>query len=117
MDIESVRTLCLSLPHVTENVQWGNDLLFKIGGKIFAVVNLDQATPNRLSFKCEPEKYSELIDQENIIPAPYMARYNWVTLQRFDAIEEPELKNLLKKSYNMVFSKLSKSLKNQLDKK
>jgi len=73
MDLEDVRKYCLSLPHVTERVQWGNDLLFCIGEKMFAVAGLDAKYPTKLSFKCTPEKFNELIEHEGIIPAPESA--------------------------------------------
>ena len=114
MDIESVRAHCLSFPHVTEKVQWGNDLVFKIGGKMFAVTVLEGASKYCLSFKCAPEKFTELIEQDGIDPAPYSARYHWVALQRFDVLSEKELKALLRNSYDLVLAKLPKKLKTQL---
>lgn len=113
MDIDNIRAYCLSFPHATEDIQWGNDLLFRIGGKIFAGVGLDVDSPYLLSFKCTPEKFAELIEREGIIPAPYTARYHWVAV-RLDALEEPELKELIKHSYEMVLAKLPKKTKLQL---
>src|SRR5258705_12103179 len=95
MDIEQVRKFCLSLPHVTEKVQWGNDLLFCIGGKMFVVVALDASSDHCMSFKCTPERFAELIEQNGIVPAPYVARYYWVALERFDALSDRELKELV----------------------
>ena len=114
MDIESARELCLSFPHVTEKVQWGNDLVFKIGGKMFAVTILEGASKYRLSFKCSEEKFAELIELDGIDPAPYSARYFWVALRQFNALREKELKGLLRESYDLVFEKLPKKLKSQL---
>src|SRR5216684_4911921 len=114
MDIEQVRAYCLSLPHVTENVQWGNDLLFKIGGKMFAVAGLDAVSDHVLSFKCTPEKFAELVEQDGIVPAPYVARYHWVALEQFNALSEKELKSLLRKAYDLVFEKLPKRAKAKL---
>jgi predicted DNA-binding protein (MmcQ/YjbR family) len=114
MDIEQVRAYCLSLPHVTENVQWGNDLLFKIGGKMFAVAGLDAASDHCLSFKCTPEKFAELVEQDGIVPAPYVARYHWVALQRFNVLGDKELKALLREAYDFVLAKLPKKVKAQL---
>jgi predicted DNA-binding protein (MmcQ/YjbR family) len=114
MDIESVRAYCLSLPNVTEKVQWDNDLLFLIGGKMFAVAALDAESRNRLAFKCAPEKFEELIEREGIIPAPYMARNKWVSLQRFDALSEREIRSLIKSSYEMIFAKLPKKVQAHL---
>lgn len=115
MDIESVRSFCLSLPHTDEKVQWGNDLLFRIGEKMFAVVALEPSHGVALSFKCTPEKFAELVEQDGIIPAPYMARHHWVGLERFDALPDRELKPLLKNSYQMVLEKLPKKVQSQLD--
>ena len=111
MDIESVRKFCLSLPHVTEDVQWGNDLLFRIGNKMFAVVGLEPSSDHCMSLKCTPEKFAELTERDGIIPAPYVARYHWVALQRFDALPEPELKALLSQAYELVRDKLPKKIK------
>jgi len=106
MDIDSIRQYCLSFPRVTEDIQWKNDLLFRIGGKIFAVVNLEPAGATRLSFKCTPEEFAELTEHEDIIPAPYVARYHWVALLRFDALSDAEIQRLIRKSYDMVLEKL-----------
>jgi predicted DNA-binding protein (MmcQ/YjbR family) len=113
MDIERLRRFCLSLPHTTEGVQWDNDLLFRVGGKMFAVASLD-VTPTRVSFKCTPEKFAELIELEDITPAAYMARNHWVTLHRLDALDEGETKELIRESYSMVWSKLTKKLQKEL---
>ena len=114
MDIETTHTFCLSFPHVTEEVLWGNDLVFKIGGKMFAVIGLDPASDHCMSFKCTPEKFAELIERNGIVPAPYVARYHWVALESFDALGEKELKALLRNSYELVFEKLPKKMKAQL---
>lgn len=110
MDIESVRSYCLSLPHVDEKVQWGNDLLFRIGEKMFAVVAFEPSHGVALSFKCTPEKFAELVELDGIIPAPYMARHLWVGFERFDALPDRELKPLLKNAYQMVREKLPKKV-------
>lgn len=112
MDIDSIRNYCLSLPHATEDIQWGNDLLFRISGKIFAGMSLDP--PHSLSFKCTPGTFDELIEFEGIIPAPYMARNKWVMLERLDALNDSEIKRLIKNSYEMIFSKLTKKLQAEL---
>ena len=115
MDIESVRSFCLSLPHVDEKVQWGNDLLFRIGEKMFAVVSLEPAPDHCMSFKCTPERFAELVEQGGIFPAPYVARYHWVALKRFDALPDRELKDLLRTAYGLVYEKLPAKIKRQLE--
>ena len=94
MNLDAIRSYCLSLPHATEGIQWGNDLLFRISGKIFAVIGLDP--PNSLAFKCTPEKFDDLIERDGIIPAPYMARNKWVKLETLDALGDRELKTLIR---------------------
>ena len=101
------REHCLSLPHVTEQVQWGNDLVFKIGGKMFAVMALEP--PGHVfSFKCTPDKYAELIERPGILPAPYMARAQWVSFERADVLPRAEVKELSRVAYDLVFAKLTK---------
>src|SRR6266542_537420 len=116
MDIEEVRAYCLLFPHVTENVQWGNDLVFKIAGKMFTVTVLKGASKYCLSFKCTEERFAELTERDGIDPAPYSARYHWVALQSFDALTDKELKTLVRNSYDLVFEKLPKKTKSALGK-
>jgi predicted DNA-binding protein (MmcQ/YjbR family) len=107
MNIDWVRSYCMSLPHATESVQWGNDLVFKISGKMFAVAVLEPAKV-WLSFKCSPEEFADLIERPGIIPAPYSARYHWIALETEDALTVTELKRLLRRSYDLVVEKLPK---------
>jgi predicted DNA-binding protein (MmcQ/YjbR family) len=114
MDIERIRKFCLSLPHATEDIQWENDLLFRIAGKMFAVVSLEDSSSNHLSFKCTPEQFTELTQIDGVIPAPYLARHHWVSIQRHDAIRMNELQELIKNSYDLVFAKLPAKVKKRL---
>lgn len=104
----------MSFPHATEQIQWGDDLVFKVAGKMFAVMPLEPA-PVLLSFKCTDEKFAELLEIEGIIPAPYMAKNKWVALQRFDALPGNELAELLRQSYDLVFAKLPKKTQTELE--
>jgi predicted DNA-binding protein (MmcQ/YjbR family) len=113
MNIDDLRRHCLQLPHATENVQWGADLCFKVDGKMFAVAALEVA-PVRLSFKCSPENFVELCERSNVIPAPYLARAQWVGLQALDAIPADELRNLLAESYRLVWERLPKKRRDEL---
>jgi len=106
MNIEWVRRHCMSLPHATETVQW-NSLVFKVGGKIFAILALEPARV-WLSFKCSPERFAELVECEGVIPAPYLARNSWVALETEDALSTGEIKALIRTSYQLVLDKLPK---------
>lgn len=105
MDIDAIRRHCLGFPHATENVQWGCDLCFKVDSKLFAVAPLEVA-PVRLSFKCAPETFVELCERPGIIPAPYMARAQWVALESLSAVPDNELRELLAQSYKLVWERL-----------
>ena len=110
MNLDSIRRFCMSLPHATENVQWGDDLVFKVGGKMFAVANLNRTQTNKVSFKCTPEKFAELTEIPGIIPAPYSARYHWVSVQTDDALRVSEMEELIRQSHEMVFAKLPSTI-------
>lgn len=113
MTIDSIRECCLAFPHATENVQWGSDLCFKIGGKLFAVAPLEVA-PVRLSLKCSAENFAELCERPGIKPAAYLARAQWVSLERWDALSDSELRDLLANSYQLIFQNLPKKLRAEL---
>ena len=107
MDTEAVRTHCMSLPGTTETVQWGNDLVFKVGGKMYAVVALEPAA-NWLASKCSSESFAELTERQGIVPAPYLARAEWVALQDNSVMKASELKPLLQAAYDLIVAKLPK---------
>jgi predicted DNA-binding protein (MmcQ/YjbR family) len=104
MNVEVIQHFCLSFPQATENLQWGDDLCFKVGGKIFAVLNLNSVPPG-LAFKCDPETFAELVERAGIVPAPYVGRYKWVLVEELDVLSWPELTELLRTSYEMVAAK------------
>jgi predicted DNA-binding protein (MmcQ/YjbR family) len=107
--LDWVRTFCLSLPHATEDVQWEHDLLFRIAGKMFCVANLEPGvSPTKIAYKCTPEKFAELVEIDGIIPAPYMARNHWVAMLDMNALRQPEIKELIEESYQMILAKLPK---------
>lgn len=105
MNVDWLRNLCLSFPHATEQVQWGYDLVFKVGGKMFAITPLEPA-PVWLTFKASEESFVDLTERPGIIPAPYLARAKWVALETRDALPPDELAQLLRLSYDLVSAKL-----------
>jgi predicted DNA-binding protein (MmcQ/YjbR family) len=114
MKVDAIREFCLSLPEATEKLQWGDALCFKVGGKMFAVMGLDRV---RLTFKCTPEVCAELIEREDIHPAPYVGRYKWVMLDRMDALGRDELRECIRQSYGMVAAKAPEKKKARGEKK
>lgn len=115
--IDWLRDFCHTLPRTTEDVQWGDNLLFRIAKKIYCVTPLEPESPVKLSFKCTPEKFAELVEVEGIIPAPYMARNHWVAVTDLKALRQPEIKELIRNSYQLVFDKLPKKTQAELSKK
>lgn len=113
MDIDWIRKFCLALPGASEQIQWEDDLLFKVGGKMFAVVPLVPA-PVCITFKCTEEDFLDLTEMPGIIPAPYLARTKWVALETESALPRAEVQRLLGKSYDLVFAKLTKKLQTEI---
>ena len=107
MTLERVRKICLAHPGATEQIQWGADLVFKVGGKMFCVACTEVA-PVVTSFKCDDEAFAELCERDGIIPAPYLARAKWVALERWDALDDREFPALLARAYALVREKLPK---------
>jgi predicted DNA-binding protein (MmcQ/YjbR family) len=120
MDAEQARSLLRKLPHSVETMQWGANLVYWVGdkafgGKMFALINLDEdrdplkPTPV-LSFYVGPERFSELLETEGIVPAPYMARIYWVALTRWNALPPSELTDLLRDASEGVRARLPKKV-------
>jgi predicted DNA-binding protein (MmcQ/YjbR family) len=104
-DVEWIRKLCLSLPDVTEDMPWGDDLCFKVRGKIFTGIVLSDGRFPRITLKCAPEAFHESLEIEGISPAPYVGRHKWVMLANSNVLPADELESLIRKSYNLVEAK------------
>jgi predicted DNA-binding protein (MmcQ/YjbR family) len=82
---------------------------------MFCVANLEPSiSRTKIAFKCTPEKFAELVEVEGIIPAPYMARNNWVAMVEVDTLRQPEIKELIRESYRMILEKLPKKKQAEL---
>ena len=104
--LDSIREYSLSLPAVTEDIQWEDVLLFRVGGKIFVLVSLDPATEDRIAFKCDPESFAELLEREGARPAAYVGRFHWIGLRDFNVLPAIELHQFIHTSYELVKAKL-----------
>jgi predicted DNA-binding protein (MmcQ/YjbR family) len=113
MDIEWIRQFCLSLPHATEQIQWEDDLVLKVGGKMFAVVPLEPAHL-WISFKCTDEEFTELVERPGIIPAPYLARAHWIAIETDEALSRAEVERLLRQAHAQVLAKLPVKVQNAI---
>jgi predicted DNA-binding protein (MmcQ/YjbR family) len=116
MDAERLREYLLRLPHVVETMQWGANLVFwvgdkAIGGKMFALIHLDGAGTGVVWFHCGAERYPELLETEGIIPAPYMAKAYWVTVERWDVMRQRDFEDELHRAHALIYEKLPKRTK------
>jgi predicted DNA-binding protein (MmcQ/YjbR family) len=105
MDIESIRSVCLSFPAVTEDVKWENNLCFCIGGKIFCIANLNP--PHTFSFKVSDDEFDELSCSQGFIPAPYLARAKWVMVNDPSGLQIKQITIYLRRSYELIKAKLT----------
>ena len=104
-DVDWIRKLCRSFPDVTEDMPWGDDLCFKVRGKIFTGMVLSDGRFPRITVKCAPETFHDLLEIEGISPAPYVGRYKWAMLANSDLLPANELEALIRQSYKMVAAK------------
>ena len=88
MNTETLRTFCLQLAAVTEEIKWENDLVFSIGGKMFCVTSFEE--PFKASFKVPDAVYEELCIREGFTSAPYLARAKWVLVSNEAGLSKQE---------------------------
>jgi predicted DNA-binding protein (MmcQ/YjbR family) len=103
---------CRSLPGATEDVKWGNDLIFSVGGKMFAGFQMPAGKP--VGFKVDPLVFSSLVGNDGIEPAPYMARHYWVSVTDPARLPLDTLKDFLAESHRLVAAKLPKKTRTAL---
>jgi predicted DNA-binding protein (MmcQ/YjbR family) len=111
--IEWLRKYCLSFPHATESIQWGDHLVFKVSGKVFAITALEPSQ-NILTIKCAPEKFNDSVERPGITPAAYLARAKWISIESEDTVPRAELKAMIRESYELVWAKLPKKARTAL---
>lgn len=119
MDNERIRDICMALPHVTETVNWGHHLVYwvgdrDIGGKMFAMTDLDGSGTGVLWFHCGAERFHELLENEGIRASPYLAKAFWVTVERWDALRPRTIEEELRLAHDLIYEKLPKRTKTVL---
>jgi len=115
MDLESFREYCLSKPEATEGTPFGPDVLvFKVGGKIFALASLDDV-PARANLKCDPDLALELRDRyEQVTPGYHMNKKHWNTVEIESGIPDIELRKMIDHSYELVVKSLPRKAREKL---
>jgi predicted DNA-binding protein (MmcQ/YjbR family) len=116
MDNERVREICMGLPGVAETVNWGHHLVYwagarEIGGKMFAMTDLDGTGYGVLLFHCGAERFHELLENEGVVASPYLAKAFWVTLERWDVLPSRQIEDELRRAYGLICEKLPKRTK------
>lgn len=116
MNIEQLREYCLSFRAVSENFPFDEyTLVFKVGGKMFALIPLDNPQP-QIAMKCDPEKAIELRETyECIVPAFHFNKKYWNTVIISNEISENKIKELIQHSYELVVSGLTRKIRQELD--
>ena len=108
-DLADFRAYCLTKPNATEGTPFGEDtLVFKVGGKMFALASLDEVPP-RVNLKCDPECALDLRDRyEEVQPGYHMNKKHWNTVELSGGIPEAELRAMIDHSYDLVAARLPK---------
>jgi len=111
MDSERARSICLSLPHAVETIKWKHYLAYwlgdrEAGGKMFAMIDVDNARTGVFSFCCGAERFHELLEHEGICRAPYMFNHGWVALERWDALRPREIEEELRRAHALIYARL-----------
>jgi len=109
MDLEDFREYCLTKPEALESTPFGEDtLVFKVGGKIFALASLDDVPP-RVNLKCDPERALDLRDRyEEVQPGYHMNKKHWNTVVLSGRIPAAEIRQMIDHSYEQVSARLRK---------
>ncbi len=109
----AIRKLCLSFPGATETIQWGNERVFKVGGKMFAVISADRGA-DAMSFKASDESFRLLTELPGLAPAPYLARAQWVRIEPLASLPDADLAAYLRRAHAIVAARLPKKTRDAL---
>lgn len=96
----------LALPGATLSVQWGNDHMYKVGGRIFAGCDGGYTS---LSFKATEIAFEALTASGRARPAPYLARAKWVMFDDLSALDADEVTDWLATSHALVAARLTRA--------
>lgn len=111
---ERQRALAAGMPAATQDVKWGADLVFSVGGKMFCVFLLQGGVATTCSFKVDDDRFLELTGVPGVIPAPYLARARWVQVKAGHALAATDLDSLVRRSFALVAGGLTKKLQREL---
>ncbi|MFN3572208.1 MAG: MmcQ/YjbR family DNA-binding protein [Phenylobacterium sp.] len=110
MTPEAIEACALALPGATLSVQWGDDHVFKVGGKMFAV----RGSAGGLSFKASDLAFEVLTEGGPARPAPYLARAKWVRFDDLDGLDPDEVADWLATAHGLVAAKLTRAQRREI---
>ncbi len=115
MDLDAIQKYCNKKKGVTEGFPFDEEtLVFKVGGKMFSLVNL--TPPWSVNLKCNPEKAIELREEyEEITPGYHMSKKHWNTVDLHGTLNNLLIEELIDDSYNLVFAGLTKKTKKSIE--
>jgi len=108
---DELHAAAMALPGATMNVQWGDDHIYKVGGKMFA--GTDGGYSN-ISYKATDIAFEALTGTGRARAAPYMARAKWVMFDDLAALDADEVRGWLATSHELVAGKLTKKARLEL---
>ena len=111
MTPQAFAAACHALPGVTMDVQWGDDQVFKVGGKMFAVLS---PSGGSFSFKASDIAFEVLTEAGPGKPAPYLARAKWVWFADLSTQDEAEVTGWLRSAHGLVAAKLTRKARQEL---
>ena len=115
MRLERLKAFALALPQTTVVKQWGENLVFKVAGKMFLIVALDGALADGVIVKCTPDEFDALTEIDGVGQAPYCAKRLWVQVADLSAMPAAEIEGLIRRSYDLVVAKLPKKIRATLE--
>ncbi len=112
MNVERARAFLLTLPHVAETMQWGDNLVFwlgdkVLGGKMFVLINLSRDDKPVVSYAAGAERFAALVEYEDIVPAPYFARIFWVAARSWSAHRDAIWQQEFRAAHSLTLAKLA----------
>ena len=115
MTRDDINAFCASLPQSTHVVQWGNSDVWKVGGKLFAVLGWNKGD-TAVTFKVTPLAFEILPDTPGIRPAPYLASrgLKWLQVHEAQGMSDDSLREHIVASYDMVARNLTKKARAEL---
>jgi predicted DNA-binding protein (MmcQ/YjbR family) len=114
MNLSAIQKFCASLPQAKAEIKWEIDHVFTIGAKMFAVAYANREGEVHVGFKVDDDLFLQFTDRPGFMPAPYLARAKWVRVTDLKAVNDTEMKALLRRSYELVCAKLTRKIQGEL---